>query len=418
MEPQLFVRARLGALATGEDLFGDGRPIRTPFTMLDAWVASLDRQLEHPPRVRHSIAELKENRACAVSLRGFLTGLGLSSIDTAENPASDTTVANFRSTASIGIEVIGAQWHSKVLEYAEMARRRVVPADFFSKRLAGLAQNVFDFRHQDVEEVNDSLSAAAQIGTDITFAQRGVAVRFMEDSRAFEQMHDVLGGSPYWLLVQLILGHNECLIAGLVANLEIRRRRYGLNGMIRDLLVHTNMAAGKYEGTEKRLWDRFERRLRLVHYIPNIFRYKTEQQHYDLISQARGLEAQRDYLSQLDATIELTLESSARDLLALRNRRFDMRLQLLIGTLGTLQAAGALASLVAIWPASGLWRCLWWEACSYEAGDGSRILFILALAAILLGLLLGLGVFVSLVRHRGIERDIGANRMLGRTGRG
>jgi hypothetical protein len=194
----ILIHDRIESLRFKRDIFGDGNSPRSIFTFLDQWA------------VRETGA-----RKQAVSLQNALLSLGARAANSENEGKLDPTI-----TASIGIEVIGAEWHERVLDYADKASRREARVDEFSRRLAGLAQNVFDFRRQDVEEVNDSLSSAVRIGNDITFAQREVAIRFIEESRAFSEMRCILGGSPYWLLVQLVLGHNERLLSHLNKEFE------------------------------------------------------------------------------------------------------------------------------------------------------------------------------------------------------
>ena len=220
-------------------MFGDGILKRTPFTMLDKWLLSLSHKIDHPGP-DDSIPNLKARREQVRRLQRVLQSLRLRSADHTE-PSGDEDEESSATIASIGIEVIGAQLHDRVLDYATKARQREALVDDFSLRLAGLAQNVFDFRRQDVEEVNNSLSSAARIGTDITFAQQGVSIRFMETSRAYREMRTILGGSPYWLLVQLIIGHNEYLLSELNSDLEAYRRSNGLVGMVRELFVPSNV---------------------------------------------------------------------------------------------------------------------------------------------------------------------------------
>jgi hypothetical protein len=399
-----FVDDRFRALAKGEDIFGAGVPDRTLFTFLARWIQSLEDQVSHPKESEYSVIELTDQLNWATELKGAIfKSFRFHALNQNNERNFDRMKTSSPAVSSIGIEVVGAEYHTKVLDFAAKANNREAPVDEFSLRLAGLVQNVFDFRRQDVEEVNDSLASAMRIGTDITFAQSGMAIRFVEDSRAFTDMRGVLGGSPYWLLVHLVLGHNEHILSRINTELEDFHRTHGFEGMIRKLVVYPVVAEGRINDAVQRIHERCRRRIRLLYYIPNIFRYPTEQQIYMLIARVRGLEAQRDYLITLDATIEQTLESSAREVISIDSRRFDIRLQLVLGIIGTLQIVGTLASLIAIWPTGGILECLRLGHCNY-AQNGSQVLLILAAIAISVALLLGLIVASWLLRHR--NRDL------------
>src|SRR4051794_21544602 len=111
------------------------------------------------------------------------------------------------------------------------------------------------------------------------------------------------------------------------------------------------------------------------------------------------LEAQRGYLAELETTVVETLEGMAREAMAIGNRRFDIRLQVLLGAIATLQVAGTFSSLVAIWPTAGLWACLRHGTCGYDSSGSQPLLMVVALT-ILLGLVVGLYVTTSVLRQR------------------
>ena len=230
--------------------------------------------------------------------------------------------------ASVAVEIVGATNHTKVINYADKAKTRTAPVDDVPNDLLDWVQNVFDFDNQDTEEVNDSLSSAILIGTDITFGHKGIAVRFTERSRAYQDMRDVLGGNPYWLFVQIILGHNEYLLSKLNTELEPYGRSHHLKQVIEDLLEHSYLNSKTNE--IDRLYGRFNGRVRLTHYIPNIFRYPTEQAQFELLSKARALPGQRDHFANLEATIERTLGSAVQEQAARADRLSDRTIQLLL----------------------------------------------------------------------------------------
>ena len=96
-----------------------------------------------------------------------------------------------------------------MIHYARAASLRNVPVDQFSKRLAGIVQNVLDFDTQDSIEIQDSLLLNQQLGSEISFVHARVIVWFGSYRRAYFESRTRLGSDPYWLLVRLVLGHNS-----------------------------------------------------------------------------------------------------------------------------------------------------------------------------------------------------------------
>jgi hypothetical protein len=219
----------------------------------------------------------------------------------------------------------------------------MAPVDAFSQSLAGLAQNVLDISEQDADEVHDSLAFHVRTGGQITFVHKDIALRFSKEGRAYNSMSHVVGGEPYWLLVQLVLGHNQALLRDLHHDLERHHGRGGAGRMMTALL-RLPWRLHSVRHAEHQLRRTLFRRIRLAHYIPNLFRYPTEQQLYRLFTRARGLEAQREYLSSLGRNIETTVQGIS----ILSKERADSRIARMILALGLVQAAGALVALAAI----------------------------------------------------------------------
>jgi hypothetical protein len=257
--------------------------------------------------------------------------------------ANDDLDAPFDGKVSIGIEIIGASCHDQVIDYVEKSRLRTAPVDAFSKRLAGIVQNILDFVEQDAEEIHDSLSGGLAIGTDMTFVHKDVAVRFSKQSRAFTEMLDVVGGSPYWMLVQLVLGHNEVALSNLNTDLERHYGQSGMTGMMRSLLEvptrHYNIREA-----QNRLTRTLKRRITLSYFIPNLFRYPTEQQLYRLFSQARGIDEQYKHFVMAEDTVE----GAVREIATLNKERVDSWITRLLLAIGIFQIAAALIAIAAV----------------------------------------------------------------------
>jgi GNAT superfamily N-acetyltransferase len=263
------------------------------------------------------------------------------------DPAPGAAVANTR--ASISIEVIGAARHGLVMQMAEEAARRVAPVTAFTLRLAGIAQNVLDFHEQDAIEVHDSLAGSFALGQDITFAHKDLAIRFSRSSRAFEEMWAVAGGEPYWMLVELILGHNSKLLADLNDDLRKDQGERGLTKRMRQSMFLDNTLTSR-ESRDKatdELSRTQVRRIRLNFYIPNLFRYPTERQLYDMFADARGLRIQRQYFSEQEKTLERMLEETAQLKTAINEER---RNNLLVA-IGVAQATGVFAGFASVFAA-------------------------------------------------------------------
>lgn len=228
---------------------------------------------------------------------------------------------------SIGVEVIGSSLHQDILKYAFDAEKRQVGDDERSKALAGLIQNVFDYHNQDIEEVNDSLASKVVNHPDITFASRGIALRFCVDSRPYREKRYQVGGSPYWMLVELIAGHNSVLLQ------ETLERDVDLNKLSRDRRVSRS-------NTARRLDDLRRQQEELDQYIPNIFHYPTERQLYGLFATAWDLDSQDRMLRQSQQLRELKIRRDDewikdRESSALGNRLVALS----IGQLGSAIAA-------------------------------------------------------------------------------
>lgn len=240
----------------------------------------------------------------------------------------------------VDIEVIGASLQDDVLTCAQQAKKRIAPANSFTKRLSGLVQNVQDYDKQDEEEINDSLAGALMIGTDITFVSQSTATKFCMKSRATDKGRKTIGGSPYWFLVQIVLGHNEALLTQFSAAENGAEDAWDIHGLIEALDRGNNDA----EKARYRVASALKRKLRLSYYIPNVFRYTTEQQLYELYAGMRGIDLRRTYLAGREAAAERAVEQLGG---ATKEKNDETFTKTLIA-LGIIQIAGILAAVAAI----------------------------------------------------------------------
>jgi|GEM_PF-5279331 len=248
--------------------------------------------------------------------------------------------SHFDGRTLVDIEVIGCSRHDKVLEYARLSEARQAKLDDFSKSLAGLTQNVLDYEEQDEEEIYDSLAGGLKIGNDITFVSKDVAVKFCKSSRVTSEMRCVVGGSPYWMLVQLVMGHNEALLAGLGADID--EQGPGEGGVIGQLLPSKD--PHDIEGTRERLNQALKRKIRLAHYIPNLFRYPTEKNLYRFYSKMRGLKLRQKYL----VSSEAAWENAVRETSSVTEEQTGHTFNGVLIALGVIQLGGVLAAIAAI----------------------------------------------------------------------
>jgi hypothetical protein len=265
------------------------------------------------------------------------------------DPATPDRAANTRATVSV--EVIGSDHQQRILTAAQDAAQRTGAVDDFTLRLAGLVQNVLDFAEQDAIEVHDSLADAFRLGEEIAFAQRNMSIRFSPSSRAYGEAWCSLGGEPYWCLVELILCHNARLLADLHEEMRREQGNDGLSGLLHSLLIVPEALEGDPNDAKERLRRTHSRRIQLAYYIPNIFRYPTEQALYTLFEKARGLPIQRQYFLTLENTIErmerefsLLHSAIAEDT---RKQADDRRNNLLVA-IGAAQTAGVFAAFASV----------------------------------------------------------------------
>ena len=232
---------------------------------------------------------------------------------------------------SIDIEIIGSSEQKAVLDCSKDAENRKAKTDTFSKMLAGLAQNIFDFDEQDDEEINNSLSSRALIGEDVSFANRGIAIRFRASSRPYRLKKFEVGGSPYWMLVQLVAGHNKILLTHLF---ESER---SLGDRLNKTIVSRRISAGNLDAT-------LRQKMQTGLYISDIFRYHTDSEQYRLLAKAWDLDAQYRILQGKQDVRDLKIRHDEEQL----KERESIRLNGGILALAILQLGGVGASVAAI----------------------------------------------------------------------
>ena len=271
------------------------------------------------------------------------------------DPTQLSDAANTK--ASVSIEVIGLTRHDLVLRAGAQAVKREAPLTAFTRRLAGLAQNVLDFQRQDEGEIHDSLAEGFRLGEELTFAHKDLAIRFSRSSRAFDEMWAIAGGEPYWLLVEILTCHNSKLLLDLNEDLRKEKRLSETYTTMSPLLANISAEASSEELRVQVAYQQQRaqsRRMRIAHYIPNIFRYPTERELCDAFARARGLPVQRQFFSEFESTIERmhaeTTQLKAAIAEASERESGENRNYLLIA-IGVVQATGVFAGFASVFAA-------------------------------------------------------------------
>lgn len=220
----------------------------------------------------------------------------------------------------IAVEIVGADRHDDVLRYADLAKSNTVPVDHFSKRLAGMVQNVLDFDRQDSMEVQDSLLVEQRLGSEITFVSARTMIWFSRYRRSYLASRRTLGADPYWLMTRLVLGHNEQLLLALGDELDA-------------LEDEQRAKEGAMVGVNRRLHT-IQRRL--DGYVQNPFRYRCERSLFDFVSATRRVEEQRRLLQEDEQTLTARVEAEA----SAEKEQIDGRINLTLIAIGVVQIAG------------------------------------------------------------------------------
>jgi len=163
------------------------------------------------------------------------------------------------------------------------------------------------------------------------------------------------------MLVEMIIGHNSKLLSDLNEDIRKDQGQLGLIGMLLEQLrfLKTDLTSQEMQKKASDELTRIQnRRIRVAHYIPNLFRYPTERSLYDMFAEARGLRIQRQYFTELEVTMERMVqevsqlktaiaEASDRD--SERDRKVaDERRNNLLVAIGVAQATGVFAGFASV----------------------------------------------------------------------
>lgn len=174
------------------------------------------------------------------------------------------------------------------------------PANDHLRLMAGLIQNIADFRRQDDSEVRESLRPIRSDGVLSIYCHPKALVEINSHSRTYAQARETLGTCPYFYLIQVFATYREKLADVLENYIEqiafgarssaVVNRRYMkdhvdlLNYLDAPLLGAGSSIVKKFARIRLGLFRDFFSRL-----PPNTFRYENEKITLENILTARGV---------------------------------------------------------------------------------------------------------------------------------
>jgi hypothetical protein len=163
----------------------------------------------------------------------------------------------------------------------EVARRTTVGKQVTA--LGGIVQGILDFQAIDATELADVFKAHEVEATSLIGVHKGTLLCVMESDRSYDAAAERIGVSPYLLLPQAVLLHNEALLD--------------------DVASHADSV--KPTRDRVRLEECFKAmRNLLACYVPNVFHYPQERRLLDAGERTRGLAERREELFETANEIE------------------------------------------------------------------------------------------------------------------
>jgi hypothetical protein len=178
--------------------------------------------------------------------------------------------------------------------------------------LGGILQGLLDFRHVDMEELKDVFAQVEIDDSSLLGIHKGTLLCIAESDRVYSKVESTIGVSPYLLLPQAVLLHNEAVLD----------EAEGLQ------LAEKQGQPGKFD-------DRLSKmRTALAEYLPNVFHYRLERQLFRQGETSRGLSERRTQLMEKTSKFQTDWEQEDA---TRRSMADDIRNVLLfwLGCLGT-----------------------------------------------------------------------------------
>lgn len=184
---------------------------------------------------------------------------------------------------------------------ADLTRQAAVERQVVA--LAGVVQGLLDFEAIDQAEIEDVFDPY-EIIDDLVGIHKGTLLRVIEKDRTFDKASSAIGVSPYLLIPQAVLLHNEAVLD------EV--------GKVMRMRPKGEKAPWKLKSDFTTMDDH------LATYVPNVFHYRAEQELFEIGEQTRGLSERRQALMRKARAIETRwmLEVEKRRSLAETIRNF------------------------------------------------------------------------------------------------
>ncbi|MBY9066601.1 hypothetical protein K1X12_06800 [Hyphomonas sp. WL0036] len=194
--------------------------------------------------------------------------------------------------------------------------------------IAGFNQNIIDFMNQDPSEILDSTDpiypATEEQATErkfVRYANPRALITYVEKARSLEAANDYIGTCPYAFMIHVVSMHNEFMTREYEAaafELIGEVERLGNKGRLkRAAEAFYAFRTGDYANYYR---DRYM----------NVFRYDTESEVFEKMTQLRGIGRRNDYIERLISN----MESQTRDREARLAKKDETAMNLLLGALG------------------------------------------------------------------------------------
>ncbi|MEQ9505986.1 MAG: hypothetical protein RLO80_06915 [Hyphomonas sp.] len=216
------------------------------------------------------------------------------------------------------------------------AGRKAIPAMEDRRRqdclqylfVAGFNQNIIDFMNQDPSEILDSTDPIYPANEEqaaerkfARFANPRALITYVEKARSLEAANDFIGTCPYAFMIHAVSMHNEFMTREYEASaFEVigRVEDAGNKGRLKEAAeAFYAFRTGDYAAYYR---DRYM----------NVFRYDTESEVFEKMTQLRGIGRRNDYIERLISN----MESQTRDREARINKRDENAMNLMLGALG------------------------------------------------------------------------------------
>lgn len=194
--------------------------------------------------------------------------------------------------------------------------------------IAGFNQNIIDFMNQDASEILDSLDpiypATEEQATErkfVRFANPRALTTYAEKTRSLEAGSEYIGTCPYAFMIHAVSLHNEFMTR------EYEAAAFEVIGKVEDYGQRNRLsrAAQAFYAFRTGSYADYYR----YRYM-NFFRYDTEAEVFEKLTQLRGIGRRNDYVERLISN----MESQTRDREARLAKKDETSMNLLLGALG------------------------------------------------------------------------------------